>query len=115
MDSRLRARRALLLLPGAFAAHLLRAQIPGQTHPPPGEPDENNPDIRLPNGRKQRDEILKADYEKDIKDARDLIDLAKSFEESLEKDDRFVLSLTSLKKLDEMDKLIRRIRGRLKH
>ena len=49
-----------------------------------------------------------------MKDARGLIDLAKSFEEDLEKDDRYVLSVSSLKKLDEMDKTIRRIRDRLK-
>jgi hypothetical protein len=66
-------------------------------------------------GKKQQDEILKADYESNLKDARSLMDLARSFEEDLEKEDRFILSLSSLKKLDEIDKLTKRIRGRLKH
>ena len=70
--------------------------------------------MRLPNGKKQQDEILKAEYEKNLKDAQELISIAKSFEEDLEKDDRFVLSLSSLKKLDDMEKLTKRIRTRMK-
>jgi hypothetical protein len=93
----------LLLAPAA-----LLAQKP---LPVPGDPPE---DIRLPNGKKQQDEILKADYEKNVKDAQELLNIARSFEEDLEKDDRYVLSLASLKKLDEMEKLTRRIRGRMK-
>jgi len=109
-DSRLRARRALLRLgPAALAAALLPAQV----RPPPGA-DETKDDARLPNGKKQQDEILKADYEKNLKDARELIELAKSFELDLEKDERFVLSVSSLKKLDDMEKLAKRLRGRLK-
>jgi hypothetical protein len=49
-----------------------------------------------------------------VKDAQELIALSKSFEEDLEKDDRYVLSLASLKKLDEIEKLTKRIRARLK-
>ena len=49
-----------------------------------------------------------------MKDAQELITIAKSFEEDLEKDDRFVLSVSSLKKLDDIEKLTKRIRGRLK-
>jgi hypothetical protein len=109
-----RARRALLtLVGGAFASRLLPAQVapplPGEMHPPGPQPD-----TRLPNGKLQREEILKADYQKNVKDARGLIELATSFEEDLEKDDRFVLSVSSLKKLDEMEKIIRRMRDRLK-
>jgi cell division septation protein DedD len=49
-----------------------------------------------------------------VRDAQELVSIAKSFEEDLEKDDRFVLSLSSLKKLDDIEKLTKRIRGRLK-
>jgi hypothetical protein len=105
-----RVRRALLLLiPGA----LLTAQKSQPEPPPlqvPGEPD----DFRLPNGKKQSDEILKAEYEKNVKDAQELVATAKAFEEDLEKDDRFVLSVLSLKKLDDIERLTKRIRGRLK-
>jgi hypothetical protein len=104
-----RVRRTLLLLvPAALTARLLPAQKPPP--PLPGDTD----DVRLPNGKKQQDEILKAEYEMNVKDAQELANIARTFEEDLEKDDRYVLSLSSLKKLDDMEKLTRRIRGRMK-
>lgn len=111
-DTRSKGRRALLLLaPAAIAARLLPAQsqIPGQSRDEPF-PDDG----RLPNGKRQQDEILKIDYEKNLKEARGLIDMAKSFEENLEKEDPFVFSLGSLKKLDNMESAIHRIRSRMK-
>jgi len=106
-----RARRALLLVVPALGAGLLTAQKSTSDVPVTSEPPD---DLRLPNGKLQRDEILKADYEKNLRDAEEMTNLARSFEEDLEKDDRFVLSLSSLKKLDDIEKLTKRIRGRLK-
>jgi hypothetical protein len=107
IHSRIR-RTLLLLVPAAFGVRLL----PAQKNQPPlvDEPE----DVRLPNGKKQKDEILKQEYEQNLKDAQELLNIARSFEEDLEKDDRFVLSLSSLKKLDDMEKLTKRIRGRMK-
>jgi hypothetical protein len=96
-----RVRRNLLLL---LPAAVLSAQ---------DNPDSQD-DTRLPNGRKQRDEILKADYEQNLKDAQELTILTRTLEEDLEKDDRWVLSVNSLKKLDDIEKLTKRIRGRMK-
>lgn len=106
-ESRIR-RTLLLLIPAAFYARLLSGQQPPP--PPLGEPE----DVRLPNGKKQKDEIVKADYERNVKDARELANIASSFEEDLEKDDRYVLSIASLKKLDDIERLTKRIRGRMK-
>ena len=103
----------IAIAPAALAARLLPAQTPTPHEgefPVPGVRDQT----RLPNGKLQRDEILKSDYEQNVKDARDLVDLAKSFELDLEKSDRFVLSVGLLKKLDEMEKLTKKIRGRMK-
>jgi hypothetical protein len=83
----------------------------GDQVPTPGVPD----DTRLPNGKLQRDEILKADYEQNLKDARDLIDAARTFELDLEKSDRYVLSLGLLKKLDDIEKITKRMRNRMRH
>src|ERR1700680_222986 len=108
-------RRAFLTLaPEALAARLLPAQAenPHDKFPAPGTPEEDN---RLPNGKLQRDEILKADYQQNLKDARELVEISKSFELDLEKSDRFVLSLGLLKKLDDMEKITKRIRGRMRH
>ena len=111
LASHFRVRRALLALaPAALATRLLPAQS-NPTAAPNDQPEE----VRLPNGKKQQDEILKAEYEQNVRDARDLVSLSKSFEEDLEKEDRFVLSLGTLKKLDDIEKLAKRIRSRLKH
>jgi hypothetical protein len=102
-----------VLGPAAAAARLLPAQAQNphaDSFPVPGVQEP----ARLPNGKLQRDEILKAEYEQNLTDARDLVDLSKSFELDLEKSDRFVLSVGLLKKLDDMEKLTRRIRGRMK-
>ena len=110
-------RRAFLALaPAAIAARLLPSRAQGQApNPHETEPRIDPENVRLPSGKLQRDEILKADYQQNLKDARDLMDLSKSFELDLEKSDRFVLSLGLLKKLDDIEKLTKRIRGRMRH
>ena len=72
-------------------------------------------DIRLPNGKLQRDEILKAEHEQNLKDAAQLADLAEQLKQELEKNDRYVLSISTLKKTDEIEKLVKKIRSRLRH
>jgi len=99
----------------AVAARFLPAQSTSPGNPRPEQIPAVPDDPRLPNGKLQRDEILKADYEQNLKDARDLIEVAKTFELDLEKSDRFVLSLGLLKKLDDMDKITKRIRNRMRH
>jgi hypothetical protein len=102
----------LFAIPAALGTRLLPAQAPAQV--PAQENNDSQDDVRLPNGKKQKDEILKADYEKNLKDAQEMSTLARSFEEDLEKNERFVLSVSALKKLDDIEKLTKRIRGRLK-
>ena len=82
---------------------------------PPLSPPANQSDVRLPNGKLQRDEILKAEHQENLKDAAKLADLAQELKESLERDDRYVLSLATLKKTDEIEKLVKKIRTRLRH
>jgi len=109
-------RRAFLkLAPTALVLRLLPAQDVNQHDRFPVPAVRADDEARLPNGKLQRDEILKADYEQNLKDARELIDLSASFELDLEKSDRFVLSLNLLRKLDDMEKLTKRIRGRMRH
>jgi hypothetical protein len=85
------------------------ALLAGQVRRPP-EP----PEPRLPDGRSQKEQILKADHEKSLEDADELMQLSEELKIDLEKNDRHVLSVSTLKKLDEMEKLVRRIRGRMK-
>ena len=88
----------------------LMAQIPDR----PGVPDAHAPEARLPNGKLQRDEILKAEYEKSLQDAADLIKLSEDLKADLEKNTAFVVSVPTIKKTEEIEKLAKRIRGRLK-
>ncbi len=70
---------------------------------------------KLPNGKSQQEEILKEDHQKDLKDAAQLIELAGQLKEELEKNDRHVLSMSSLKKTEEIEKIAKRIHSRLVH
>jgi len=44
-----------------------------------------------------------------------LADLAEQLKQELEKNDRYVLSISTLKKTDEIEKLVKKIRSRLRH
>ncbi|HUJ21110.1 MAG TPA: hypothetical protein VLX58_06275 [Bryobacteraceae bacterium] len=103
--------RAACLLALILYAPLAPSQFPQDRQVPPSEtPSET----RLPNGKLQRDEILKAEHERSVKDAAQLIELAESLKAELEKDDTHVLSISSLKKTEEIEKIARRIRSRIK-
>ncbi len=81
-----------------------------------GQPrDDAQSDGVLPNGKSQRAEILKAERLQNIKDAAQLADLAKELQQDIEKNESYVLSLGTLKKTDEIEKLVKRIRGRMRH
>ncbi len=108
MDISARPRRLFLRSGLALAAafsNAAKAQVSGVQDPA---------ERKMPDGRIQSDVILKAEYEQNLKDAHTLADLAKSIELDLEKNDQNVLSLDLLKKLDEVDKLTKRILGRVK-
>lgn len=109
----MRLSNLLGLVISSALAFALWAQIPTAQHPrPTAEPDE---DVRLPNGKLQRDEILKADYQKSLEDARELSKLADQLKVDLEKNDRNVLSIPTLKKAEDIEKLAKRIHDRMKH
>ena len=71
-------------------------------------------DLKLPSGKSQQEEILKADHKKDLEDAATLIALAGQLKAELEKNDRYVLSVSSIRKTEDIEKLAKRIRGRLR-
>ena len=93
---------------------LLAWQQARQSDPNEPSPVPEGADVRLPNGKSQKEEILKADYEKTRKDAAQLVELAQSLQEEIDKEDRHVLSIASLKKTEEIEKVARRIRTRMR-
>ena len=89
-----------------------------QEPPPPARsphPFDPDADVRLPNGKLQKDEILKADFQKSLDEARELSKLADELKADLEKNDRYVLSIPTLKKTEDIEKLAKRIHDRMKH
>jgi len=88
-----------------------------QERPPRlGEPPtpRDTPDFKLPNGKSQREAIVKDDYKKNVEDAAQLVRLSQEVQEDLDKGDANVVSVKTLKKLDDIDRLAKGIRGRLK-
>jgi hypothetical protein len=102
---------ALVLLAGV-SVYALQQQGGGRGGRRGGGEEE---DVILPNGKSQREEILKAEHQQNIKDAADLAELAEQLKIDLEKNDRYVLSIATLKKTDDIEKLAKRIRARLRH
>jgi ABC-type Zn2+ transport system substrate-binding protein/surface adhesin len=72
-------------------------------------------DVILPSGKSQKDEILKQEHLQNLKDASELMELAEQLKLDLEKNDRYVVSMGTIKKTDDIEKLAKRIRGRLRH
>ncbi|SPE40908.1 conserved exported hypothetical protein [Candidatus Sulfopaludibacter sp. SbA3] len=103
-------RCAAILSVAALSSLAVPAQ--GPTVP---SPSSQKDDVVLPNGKLQKDEILKAELQQNIKDAAQLTELAQQLQEDLEKNDRFVLSLSTLKKTEDIEKLAKKIRSRLRH
>jgi hypothetical protein len=90
--------------------------LPQAVGPRPGlEPDTQDHDVKLPNGKSQRDAILKAEHEDNLKDAARLVEMSRDLKADLERSDPFVLSMGTLKKTDDIEKLVKKIRSRLRH
>ena len=81
----------------------------------PQLPDTQDHDVKLPNGKSQRDEILKSEHEENLRDAARLVELSQDLKADLEKNDTFVLSMGTLKKTDDIEKLVKKIRARMRH
>ncbi|HZO99009.1 MAG TPA: hypothetical protein VFD30_01820 [Terriglobia bacterium] len=64
--------------------------------------------------RKQKKELLKSNFEKMQQDARELVELAKSLEDDLNKSNENVLSLKIVDRADKIEKLARKIKNSAK-
>jgi hypothetical protein len=94
-----------------FACLVSFAEVPQRTHE---EQPPDASDVRLPSGKMQKDEILKADHEKNLEDAAKLAKMAEDLRAGIEKSDHNVLSVDLLKQTEEIEKLARRIRSRMR-
>ncbi len=80
----------------------------------PIPPDEKE-DPKLPNGKSRNDAIAKKQHEDALKDADDLLAAAQNLKEALERAGNYFVDLSTVRKTEEIEKLARRIRGRLKN
>lgn len=98
-----------------MAALLLSLALPLLAAQPPFPSRQDPDDVKkLPDGRLQSEAILKEDYKDNLKDLDQMRALLGAVEDDLKKNDRHVLSIKALKNLEEIEKLSRRVRGRMK-
>jgi len=92
---------AWLVTESAFPISALRAQAV--------QTEDNEPTRAL--SQKQKQELLKSNFEKMKRDADELANLAKSLQDDLNKSNEHVLSLQIMDKADKIEKLARRIKS----
>lgn len=110
-----RTRRGVLFFLAAGPALLLgRTQPPGYPRLPlPNPGKEENP--RLPNGKLQKDAIAQQEHKDALKETDQLIATAKELKAELEKAGDYVVPVTAIKKTKQIERLARKIRGKLRY
>jgi hypothetical protein len=72
-------------------------------------PDDGRPKMK----HSQVEAILKQEHERSLKDAAELLKFARELKVEIEKGDRHVLSMKAVRHTEEIEKLAKRIRGRM--
>jgi hypothetical protein len=104
-------RNAVFAFFAAMSAHAAQQQEPDNRHI---RHDPDSEDVKLPNGKSQKDAISKKEHEDAVKDAESLIHLAEELRDDLKHSGEYVVALSSVRKTEEIEKLARRIRSKLK-
>jgi len=107
--------KRLCLMLAVFCGCFAQPQQPQQ---PPltrqNSPIDSSPADRLPNGKSQREMIVKDDYKKNLEESTELAKLAEDLKADLENSDKYIVSVKTMKKTEDIEKLARSIRNRLK-
>jgi hypothetical protein len=99
-----------LLLLSSMLVFMCLAQIPAG---PPGSdrpPFEIGPTLPA----NQRAALIKADHKKNVEDATALLKLAEEVKVELDREDAQVISVRTIKQTEDIERLAKSIRGRLK-
>ncbi len=107
-------RHALLTLLSSPALTARQEQFPADQRRPDLFPKLPEEDRKLPNGKSQKDAIAKQNHEQSLKDVNELIEAATNLRDELQKAGSYVVPVHAVKQTEEIEKLARRIRGRLK-
>lgn len=81
---------------------------------PPPVATEDEPEKPFPRTDKQIDDLLKSDHERNLKDLEQMARLVEEVQAGARKNTRHVISLQNLKKLEQIEKLSKSIRGRMR-
>ena len=76
--------------------------------------DGPKPSVVLPSGKLQHDEVIKMEHQKTIEDAAQLLKLSQEVKDDFDQTGLYAVSAKTLKKLDDIDKLARGMRARIK-
>jgi hypothetical protein len=83
--------------------------------PPPGRPPRvQSPQEIPPTVKPTREAIIKEDYKKNLQDAAALARLADELKSELENGDKNVVSVKTMRKAEDIEKLAKNIHSRLK-
>ncbi|MDE0105200.1 MAG: hypothetical protein OXN89_22720 [Bryobacterales bacterium] len=91
---------------------LLLAPVAAQ-RPGGRQPLGREPEVTMPDGRSRTLMILKSDAEKSSDDMERVVELATELQEEIERNEFHTVDLRSIRKAEEIIKLVRRVKGRL--
>ncbi|MBA3973838.1 MAG: hypothetical protein C0504_06425 [Candidatus Solibacter sp.] len=80
----------------------------------PARPEDERWNRKLPDGRSMSEALIKEDFKRNMADLRKMRELIDEVEKDIEKSSGQVVSLDNLKRLEEVEKASRRIRGRMR-
>ncbi len=94
---------------------LLVLLLAATLHAQGGAAETKDPRMRrMPDGRTQAEHILESEYEKSKEDVDELAKLVEELKLELEKNDHNVLSLKAVKVAEEIEKIAKQLKNRLK-
>lgn len=86
----------------------------GQTGNTPGsQPSATDPNLpRM--SQEQVDKLMKEEHQKAVQDAAELVKLSAALQDEIEKTDKYVLPMSAVRKTEDIERVARRLRGRLR-
>ena len=112
----LMARRlfGVLLAAGYSAFAQFPQDLPGDSTAPERTDRDKPEDARLPNGKSRADAIAADEHKKAVEEADELVQAAQKLRDDIKNAGKFVVPVAAVRRTEEIEKLAKRIRGRLR-